>query len=242
MSTLIQLALPDPLEIPADLNSLADFRRWLHSGRFPERGRIDWVQSRIWVDLLAESVGGHGTLKTAISAFLHGEIALARRGIVLTGESRVTCPPADLSAEPDVVVVLADAEASGRVRLVRGKSEEDFVEIEGAPDLVVECISASSITKDRRHLRDAYFAAGVCEYWIADGRPERNEFPAHADLEVLVRGSDGFVPTLAEAAGDAFHPSPLLGRSLRLASDRFGVNLVRWIVEVDESTPGAATP
>lgn len=44
-------------------------------------------------------------------------------------------------------------------------------EIEGAADLVVECVSDSSVTKDSRVLLDLYHRARVREYWLIDARP-----------------------------------------------------------------------
>ncbi|OHB83603.1 MAG: hypothetical protein A2V98_16150 [Planctomycetes bacterium RBG_16_64_12] len=41
------------VEIPLNLRSLADFRRWATSDDFPERGRIDYVAGRIEVDMSA---------------------------------------------------------------------------------------------------------------------------------------------------------------------------------------------
>ena len=68
---------------------------------------------------------------------------------------RVSCPDADLSAEPDVVYVSDDALDSGRVRLVQSATGEpdSYVELEGAPDLVVEIVSDNSVAKDTQRCR-----------------------------------------------------------------------------------------
>ncbi len=58
-----------------------------------------------------------------------------KRGLVLIDSSRYTCSSADLSAEPDVLVVLKESLETGRVRLIR--------KVQGAADLVVECVSDS---------------------------------------------------------------------------------------------------
>jgi Uma2 family endonuclease len=46
----------------------------------------------------------------------------------------------------------------------------DYIEILGSPDLVVEIVSDSSVRKDTTLLRDAYWKAGVREYWLFDAR------------------------------------------------------------------------
>ena len=39
----------EQVEIPTDIQSLADFRRWALSDDFPERGRIDyWLDESRW--------------------------------------------------------------------------------------------------------------------------------------------------------------------------------------------------
>lgn len=48
----------------------------------------------------------------------------------------------------------------------RGKIKGDG--IHGAPDLVVEVLSLSTMARDRGLKKDAYERAGVREYWIAD--------------------------------------------------------------------------
>ncbi len=63
----------DQLRIPP-IASLEDFRRWVRSEHFPERGRIDYVTGEIEVDMSPENLFFHGTLKTEIARVL-AEIA-----------------------------------------------------------------------------------------------------------------------------------------------------------------------
>ena len=50
------------------------------------------------------------------------------------------------------------------------------IEIEGSPDWVLEIVSRSSVTKDKRDLRQAYHQAGIREYWLVDARGADIEF------------------------------------------------------------------
>lgn len=48
-------------------------------------------------------------------------------------------------------------------------------EVDGAPDLVVEVLSPSNWTYDRGPKQEAYWQAGVQEYWIVDYRTRKVE-------------------------------------------------------------------
>jgi Uma2 family endonuclease len=133
------------------------------------------------------------------------------RGLVLTDSSRLTSPAADLSAEPDVLVVFYESLRSGRVRLVprADAAASRYTEVEGAADLVVECVSDSSVTKDSRVLLDLYHRAGVREYWLVDARG------VEAILTIYQWTADGYTQIARDDTG--FVTSPLLGCAFRLA-------------------------
>jgi len=73
------------------------------------------------------------------------------------------------------------------VQFVERADGTDYIEILGSPDLVVEVVSDSSVRKDTRLLRDAYFRAGIREYWLIDARGPEVKF------EILRRGEGGFI-------------------------------------------------
>lgn len=182
--------------IPDGLATLADFRRWAASPEFPPRGRIDWIGSRIEVDMSPEDIFMHGTLKTEIVGVLW-KLAKPRAMHLFTGETRVSSAAGDVSAEPDVVAVSEDAIDAGRVRLIpsaTGKPDR-FTELEGAPDLIVEIVSDASVAKDTRRLPAAYHAAGVREFWLVDARGAEVSFTIHRRADagyVAAVAADGF--------------------------------------------------
>jgi Uma2 family endonuclease len=196
------------IDIPPGLRTLADFRRWALSAAFPERGRIDFIAGRIEVDMSPEDAYSHGTLKTQLIAVL--EPLLSERGDVYTDRMRISSPVADLSVEPDVMFVSDAALDEGRVRLVPAASgkPERYVEIEGAADLVVEIVSDSSVAKDTQRLPEAYFRAGVREFWLVDARGPTLVF------QIYRSGEAGYEPAPADQEG--YQPSEVLGRSFRL--------------------------
>ena len=80
--------------------------------------------------------------------------------------------------------------------------------MEGAPDVVVEILSDSSVRKDLIRLPPLYAAAGVPELWRVDARKERLRF------EILTLERDGYVRVKPDAQG--WTRSPRLGRRFRL--------------------------
>ena len=170
----------DQCLIPGDLATLAAFRRWAVSEKFPPTGRIDWVASHIEVDMSPEDIFTHGTLKTEIVRVL-GTLAKGRGIHLFTGETRVSSVAGDLSVEPDVVAVSDAAIDAGRVRRVpaSGGRPDRFTELEGTPDLVVEIVSDASVKKDTQRLPVAYHAAGIREFWLIDARGPDVRFTIH---------------------------------------------------------------
>ncbi len=202
------------VEIPLNLSSLADFRRWAQSGDFPDWGRIDYVAGRIEVDMSPEDFFCHGTLKTELVRVLAGSVKRGDLGHLVTDRTRVSSVEAGLSAEPDLVFISHEALESGRARLVPkvGGAPGRYVELEGAPDLIVEIVSDSSVGKDTRRLPRAYFEAGVTEFWLADARGENLAFQIHQ------RGESGYQAVGADP--DGFQASAVFECSFRLDGAR----------------------
>lgn len=204
----------EQVEIPLGLNSLADFRRWATSDDFPERGRIDFVDARIEVDMTPEEVYSHGAPKTEIIRVLSQRVKEGNLGELFTDRMRVSSPSANLSAEPDVVFVSEMAMDNGLVRLVPKASQEPdrYIELEGGPDLIVEIVSDSSVKKDTERLPQAYFRAGVQEFWLADVRGESMIFQIHH------RGEAAFEPV--DPDGEGFQRSEVFDCAFRLLRGR----------------------
>lgn len=200
----------EQVEIPLDVGSLADFRCWAHSESFPQRGRIDYIGGHIEVDMSPEDFYSHGTLKTEISGTLYQRLKRTRHGELVTDSTRISSIEADLSAEPDIVFVSHEALSSGRARLVPKATGEEgrYIELEGAPDLIVEIVSDNSTAKDTRRLPPAYYTAGVSEFWLVDARGKELLFQIHS------RGETGFEPVQPD--DDGFQHSSVFDCDYRL--------------------------
>lgn len=213
-----------PVVVPLTVRSFEQFRAWTLSDDFPESGRIDYVNGRIDVDMSPEKFFAHGTLKSAFLLPVNYRIDFDELGYLLIDQSRVVHPEVELSVEPDFVFISYDAIANGRVTLTKSKSEpDDYVEIVGAPELVGEIVSDSSVKKDTKDLFAAYYEAGVKEYWLADARRNRLEFTLYK------RGDRSFEATTAD--GDGFQRSEVLKRSYRLTRSKDRNDMWKFRVE-----------
>jgi len=215
----------ESLVLPAGVSDFDRFRRWTWEPSFPERGRIDYLAGTIEVDLSPEDLYAHGMVKTAMTARLYSLLVDSGRGCLFSDSTRIVSPAARLSVEPDIVAVLWDSLRQERIREIPGaKQREDrFIELEGAPDLVVEIVSDSSERKDLKRLPSLYAAAGIPELWIADCRGAEVAFAVH------VFGPKGYERQSTDVEG--WRLSPLLGRRVRLVRWRNELN--RWVYDLE---------
>jgi Uma2 family endonuclease len=101
--------------------------------------------------------------------------------------------------------------------LPRADGDPDGIELLGAPDIVIEVVSRSSVRKDNVVLRAAYAAAGIPEYWLVDARGEELAF------QILCLESGAYETANASSA---LQRSRVLGRDFRLERERN--RLARW--------------
>jgi Uma2 family endonuclease len=229
MSANPAVILDEDFQIPAEVFSLGRFRQWCQGERFPEHGRIDYLDGLVEVDLSPEDLYTHGVVKAMLSSELYSRIVKTGRGNVFVDSTRIVSPAAGLSAEPDLMVVLWQSLREGRVREVPAAGGEPgrFVELEGAPDLIVEIVSDRSVRKDRVRLPRLYAKAGIPELWSVDARGATLRF------EIRTLGPAGY--TVQPADEDGWVRSALLGERCRLL--RRPTELGRWAYEL-EATAG----
>lgn len=188
---------------------LPRFRRWCLSEEFPERGRIDFLEGEVYVDMSPENLYFHGRVKMALATGLSAAVEEPDLGAVFVDRTRVVSPRVGLSVEPDVVVVLWPTLQAGIIREVEAaRAEDGFVELEGAPDLIVEIVSNSSEKKDCERLPELYAKAGVREFWVVDARAGELRF----QIGALVPGGYEFQPQ----EPDGFAHSSVLDAAFRL--------------------------
>lgn len=84
----------------------------------------------------------------------------------------------------------------------RDKLKEDG--IYGAPDLVVEVLSPSTVKRDRTHKKDVYGKCGVREYWLVDPASKTVEVYRNTGTELVLQEvyavyPDWMLPRLTES-------------------------------------------
>lgn len=213
------------VRVPVGVHELAAFRRWAHSDAFPEKGRVDFIQGEVELDMSPEDLDTHGTPKVDVSAALCDEVRRRDLGRIWVDSTRLSNDEAQLSVEPDIILFLWETLESGRARLVprAGGEPGRYVEIEGTADLIVEVVSDSSERKDTERLRERYFRAGVREYWILDARGSKLSFT------VLRRTSRGYVAV--RPGRGAFLQSRVLGRAVRVTRSPARMGLMTYRLE-----------
>jgi Uma2 family endonuclease len=198
------------VDIPATAHTLAGFRKWVLSDDVPEKLRVSFLRGKVTIDMSKEELYTHALVKTAIAGTLFNLTESMDFGDIFINGVLVTNVDADVSNNPDMVAVSWSSLESGKVRYVE-TGDDRAMEIEGSPDWALEIVSPSSVTKDKRDLRQAYHEAGIREYWIVDARGAEIEF------RILYWRKAGYV---AAQASDGWLRSRVFGKQFRLTRKR----------------------
>ena len=242
------------VRIPPGIVDLASFRRWTHTADFPTRGRIDYIDGVIWVDLTMEQLYSHNQVKTEITAVLVFLVRQTQQGLLMADRMRLTVPAVNLSTEPDASFVSYDRLDNGQVREVPGSRggvvelegtpdmvleivsesgqvrevpgrQHGVVELEGTPDMVLEIVSDSSVEKDTERLPEQFRQAGLPEFWRVDVRGDVVRFE-------ILHLIEGLFQPMAEA--DDWWRSAVFSRSFRLTQQVDRRGQPRFLLEVRE--------
>jgi Uma2 family endonuclease len=104
-------------------------------------------------------------------------VSTHKLGIVLATPVEVHLSETSKPVQPDVIFVTKERQPA------RGVSF-----IEGAPALVIEVVSPTSIQRDRKVKYDLYEQTGVAEYWIVDPRTRSVEIYTWSNGEYALFG------------------------------------------------------
>jgi Uma2 family endonuclease len=101
----------------------------------------------------------HQYAVSKLDRFLGGYVDQRQLGVVLVAPFEVHLPKIAQPVQPDVLFIAKERQPRSGDKI-----------FSGAPDLVIEVISPSSVRTDRHIKLSAYERAGVTEYWIVDPR------------------------------------------------------------------------
>ncbi len=208
--------------VPSWVVTLDDFRRWLDMDDIPKRARVWFIKGNVWVDMSMEQLYSHVQVKTEFTVAVGGLVKAQQLGLFLTDGAFLTNLEADFSGVPDALFAANETLASGAVTLVEG-AVEGFVEIEGSPDMVLEVVSQSSVTKDTVTLKEAYWQAGIREYWLVDARKDPLRF------DIFHHTSKGYVPTRKQAG---WLKSGVFGKAFRLKKRTTALGHPEFVLDV----------
>lgn len=217
--------LGDPRQpcIPHDARDLDSFRRWVLGESAPANVRLAYLNGDIWFEFTEDPLPTHGRLKGAVHATLAGLVQDGHLGQYYAGGVLVRPRTSRYLGTPLGSFVSYDSLRSGRVSRVAGTAP-GVVELVGGPDLALEVVADNSVRRDAVDLFDAYWKAGVGEYWLIDARGDAPR------LDVYRRGPKGFVAT--RRAADGWLKSLVFGRSFRLTQSTDEVGDPRYTLEV----------
>jgi Uma2 family endonuclease len=206
------IVIAEHLTIPETVTDHKSFRYWVTSDDFPEKAHVSYLNGKFWVDLPMERLG-HNQCKKAITNVLSGLIAADEGGLDCSNGMLLTNLEVGLSTQPEFMFVSSESLDAGRVTILRG---DDSLEIMGSPDMTLEVISPTSVTKDTIDLRRLYWEAGVKEYWLVDSREKSFSF------DILRHGAAKYVTTRKQAG---WVKSQVFGREFKLtrATTKHGV-------------------
>lgn len=196
--------------VPDWVVDLESFRRWADADDFPEDGRVCYLKGEVWVDMSKQQVFTHVQVKGGFYVVVGGLVKTEQLGLFLPDGARLSNEQADISVVPDAVFCATDTLRLERVRLLEGM-EEGYLELEGSPEMVLEVVSRSSVRKDTVTLRQAYWEAGVREYWLVDARREPLTF------DILRYTARGYSATRKQGG---WIKSAVFGKSFRLTQEQ----------------------
>jgi Uma2 family endonuclease len=200
--------------LPINLTDQDAFRTWARSDECPELGRFAFLDGVLWVDLSMEQFYTHGGVKTELTRVLGNLIRDAALGLYRSDAMLLSHPGVGLSTVPDGLFVSYTSLQSGRVQRIPNARNVGAIELVGAPEMVLEVVSDSSVEKDTLTLPPLYHAAGIDEFWRIDARGE----PV---FEIFRWRSPGYEAMLLP---DGWWRSELFGRDFQLVqtSDPLG--------------------
>ncbi len=179
----------------------AEFRAWVDARSPRDDARYELLRGRVVMSPPARP--RHGRAEVTIASLLERYVAWRGLGLVFGSSTGYALPSGD-TLSPDVSFV-----SHARLTQGEGAGLDEFFAL--APDLAVEILSPSSISRDRVEKLAIYAENGVAEYWIVDPRRRAVEVhrlrgDAYAEPEIFVEGRirSTVLPAFEASVADVF--------------------------------------
>jgi Uma2 family endonuclease len=226
--TLFPLGDSKAISIPKSAYSLRGFRDWALSEEFPSSGQYTFIDGELIIEMSPEYFETHNAVKTEITAAVYGRMKELQLGRFFSDRALLSNEEANISTEPDAMFVRYDAFQQGRCRILDSPRPGVAQELVGTPDWVLEIVSKSSIRKDKKLLRERYYAAGIGEYWLIDALGD------DVDFQMLIPGKTKYI---AVKPVDGWLASPIFGCAFRLGRRKEQDGYWLYTLEERESDP-----
>ncbi len=202
------------LSIPHSAFTVAGFEEWIQSDQFSSDRRVDLCCGEVLVDMSPEREDTHVKLKCEIHRVLANLLRSDPHGELFGDGITFSHTETELVTQPDALYFSFESYRSGRVR--GGKEQGHPLGFCGSVDWILEVVSPSSRSKDRKNLHAAYAKAGVREYWIADA------LDGQLSLEIHRLGAEGYeeLPSV-----DGWLRSETFDKDFRLTQQRSPIGL-----------------
>jgi Uma2 family endonuclease len=203
---MIVTVIDGKISVPFWVVDIDSFRRWTDCEDFPQDGQVWWLCGEVWADMSKEQIFSHLVVKNEYAFTLTGLAKKGKIGLFIPDGLLLSSFAGDFSGNPDGTFLANDTLRSDRIRLIEGK-DGGYTELQGEADMVLEVVSDSSVDKDYVTLRQAYWEAGIREYWLVDVRKNPSIF------DILHHTSRGYATRRKK---DGWVKSDVFGKSFRL--------------------------
>ena len=142
----------------------------------------------------------HQRVVGRVSRYLSTYVEHTGLGEVFIGPLDIELTPTTV-VQPDIIVLLKTS-----------STETTSTHIKGAPDLIIEVSSPSTVGHDRSRKRQAYARAGAREYWFVD--------PLAHTIEILLLKGETYT-SLGVFSGGLTLPSLIVPALKEVAAEKF---------------------
>jgi len=211
------------ISVPNGLTTLEEFRKWIYSDGYPEHALVSYIHGDVEVDMSPEKAESHNQVKSAVNNVLGPLVERLDSGRYYPDGLWLTSDLAGLSTEPDGTFATWETLTTRRAYIAPSNDEvRGGIEMRGTPDWVMEVVSDSSVRKDSVLLLDAYYAAGIREYWLIDARHGELAFTVYTRA---LGGFDSVSPV------DGWSRSTVFEREFRFTKSKDRLGGVRFGLE-----------